>query len=154
MIRGLMLARSAAPFAALCMVSVLVLLGVYSYGRASGKTACTAHYTAELAKRDLQAAQAVAEQVEAAKQQWDMAAAIERRHLQEQLRREQERKQTTKYVREYVQARPKLADCAVDTDGLRLWNSANTGRATRGAAPAGGRSRGSDAAVRPPAARP
>ena len=126
MIRAAMVARSAGPFAALCMLAALVLLGTYSYGRAAGKTACTAHFSAELAKRDLRDAQAVAEQVAAAKQ-----------------------------VRDYVQARPKLADCAVDGDGLRLWNAANTGRATaRRATPAGQRSGGTDATVRAPAARP
>lgn len=155
MIRAAMVARSAGPFAALCMLAALVLLGTYSYGRAAGKTACTAHFSAELAKRDLRDAQAVAEQVAAAKQQWDMAAAIERRHLQEQLQREQQRQAAAKQVRDYVQARPKLADCAVDGDGLRLWNAANTGRATaRRATPAGQRSGGTDATVRAPAARP
>lgn len=151
MIRALMMARSAGPFAVVCAAVVLVLLAAYSYGRASGKTACSAHYTAELAKRDLLQAQAIAEQVEAARQQMDMAAAIERRHLEDQIKREQQKKQTVQYVREYVAARPNLADCSVDAAGLRLWNSANRGNAAAAGNSASTRKRprGADAAVRP-----
>lgn len=152
MIRGLIMARSAGPFAAACMLGALVLLGAYAYGRAGGKAACRAHYVAELAKRDLREAQAVAEQVEAMRAQIDMAAAIERRHLEEQLRREQERKQQIRHVREYVQARPNLADCTIDAAGIKLWDTANKGGgAPRRAAATGKRARGAVAAMSPPA---
>ena len=134
MIRALILARSQGPIIAVCVAIAILMTASYARGRSSGKADCTAHYKSVLAQRDLAEAKSLAEQVEQQRIQLEMAHAIERRHLEDQLKRAEAARVVTRVVKEYVQGRPALAGCDVDADGVRLWNAANAGRATdRGA---------------------
>nr|DAN07195.1 MAG TPA: hypothetical protein [Caudoviricetes sp.] len=130
MIRAWILGRSQGPFVAVCVLVAILMTAAYARGRASGKADCAAHYKGVIAQRDLAEARSLSEQVEQQRQQLELAHAIERRHLEDQLKRAQEAKVVTRVVKEYVQARPALAGCDVDAHGVRLWNAANAGRAT------------------------
>lgn len=143
------LARRQGPLVVACIVVLGLVVGAYAQGRSSGKAVRDAHWQGVVAARDLAEAQAQAEAIEAARQQFEIAAAIERRHLQEQIARAEQARTTTKIVREYVRARPDLVHCAVDADGLRLWNAANAGKSPGAAAKGGGK----PAAALRPAAR-
>lgn len=137
MIEALILARRQGPLVLVCIFVLMVVAGAYVKGRASGKAERDAHYTQVLARRALEDAKAQAEAIEQARMQMEVAASIERRHLEEQLKRAQEKQIVTKVVKEYIKARPDLGHCNVDADGLRLWNAANSGRGAINRASAG-----------------
>lgn len=132
MIQALILAKKQGPLIVACVIVLMLVTGAYVQGRASGKAARDEHYRQLMAKREMDLAQAAAEStkraIEEATRQIEMANAIERRHLEEQLARVQRQKVVTKVVKEYIRANPALDRCHVDTDGLRLWNAANTGQ--------------------------
>lgn len=135
MIQALILARRQGPLIVACVIVLALVTGAYVQGRASGKASRDEHYRQMMARRELELAQAAAEStkraIDEATRRIETANAIERRHLEEQLARAQRQKVITKVVKEYVRANPALDRCHVDTDGLRLWNAANTGQPAR-----------------------
>ena len=78
----------------------------------------------------------------------EAAAAIEREHLEAELKRAQQQQVVTKVVKEYVHARPDLNRCSLDADGLRLWNAANAGKQSRASAQRKAHTRGPHGSVR------
>lgn len=133
MLQALILARRQGPLVVVCIIVMALVAGGYARGRASGKAERDAHWQAVVAQRNLAEAKALADAIEQERMRLDVAALIERRHLEEQLKRAQEKQVVTKVVKEYVRARPDLGRCDIDADGLRLWNAANAGKPPRGA---------------------
>lgn len=130
-IAALVLSRRQGPVIVVCIVAVALLTGAYLYGYQSGKRSATERYERILAERDQAALKELTEAVIRERKAAEAAAAVEREHIEEELKRAQEQKVVTKVVKEYVRSRPGLERCAVDTDGLRLWNAANSGGNTR-----------------------
>lgn len=136
MLQTLILARRQGPLVLVCIVVLGLVVGAYVRGHASGARAEGLRAAKLLAEKDQQLAErdqaALAELTaailrERAAQQ--ATAALEREHLEAELKRVQEQKVVTKIVKEYVNARTDLNRCSLDGDGLRLWNAANAGRA-------------------------
>ena len=118
-------------WAALAAFVVLLALvcGAYLHGISTGNTRAVAHYEAMLAERDRQAAEQLAQALAEAQAQAQAAMEAERKHLAAQTRTETEFRVITEKVVEYVEKNPGAASCGLDADGLRIWNSANRGRA-------------------------
>lgn len=131
MFESLILARRQGPLVAACIILLAIVVGAYLRGYTSGRQGAEAHYTQVLAERDRAALEELTAAVIRERKAAEAAAAIEREHLEDELRQAQQQKVITKVVREYVHARPGLNGCGLDADGLRLWNEASAGGASR-----------------------
>lgn len=154
MIQTLILARRQGPLIVVCIIVLGLIVGAYVRGHASGAQAEALKAAKLLAEKDQQLAEkdrAALAELSAAiireRQAQQATAALEREHLEAELKRVQEQKVVTRIVKEYINARTDLNRCSLDGDGLRLWNAANAGRAK---APRAGkdRPRGAAGAVR------
>ena len=129
MIAALAFLRRHWPAIAAFVVLLSLVCGAYLHGMGTGEARTTAHYEALMAERDQQAAAALAQALAEAQAQAQAAMEAERKHLAAQTRTETEFRVITEKVVEYVEKNPGTASCGLDADGLRIWNSANRGRA-------------------------
>jgi hypothetical protein len=147
-IQAFILASRQGPLIVACVVLLAVVMAAYLRGYASGKQSAQAHYNQLLAERDQAALKQLTEAVIRERQAAEAAAAIEREHLEAELKRAQQQQVVTKVVKEYVHARPDLNRCSLDADGLRLWNAANAGKQSRASAQRKAHTRGPHGSVR------
>ena len=117
------------PALAAFVVLLVLVCGAYLHGLRTGNDRATAHYEAQLAERDRQAAEQLAQALAEAQAQAQAAMEAERKHLAAQTKTETEFRVITEKVVEYVEKNPGTASCGLDADGLRIWNSANRGSA-------------------------
>lgn len=130
----LLLSGRQLPIVLGCFVICALMVMAYQRGHAHARQERNAYYSQLLAERDRAAAQASEDALKRLKREVDEAAALEREHLQAEIRRVQAQKVVTRVVKEYIDARPSLDHCRLDADGLRLWNARHTARG--GSAPA------------------
>lgn len=107
--------------------AVLFLLS-WAYER--GVETTTAKYEAILGERDRAASEALAQALAQAHVQARQAMEIERASLQAQSQTEQQFRTIHDTVIKYVEKTPSIGACIVDADGLRIWNTANSGHTT------------------------
>ena len=117
------------PAIAAFLVMLAVVCWSYLQGKAVATAECQARYEAQLAERDRAAAAAMAAALEEAQAQARAAMEAERQHLEAQAKTDANFRVITNTVTEYIHAKPDVAACSLDADGLRIWNSAHRGAA-------------------------
>lgn len=100
----------------------------YYKGHVLGVESTQDKYLADIAKRDRAAAEAMAQALADAQAQASAALNAERQHIEQAQQVDTQFKIIEKTVIKYVERHPETNRCGIDADGLRLWNSANSGR--------------------------